>query len=75
VKVVHVTLRFDAPGGVETNVREVTRRLRAAGDDVRRIFDKLELAHGIAADVSRAVKKGEVYQAERIVNFKFEPHP
>jgi glycosyltransferase involved in cell wall biosynthesis len=35
VKVVHVTLRFDAPGGVETNVREVTRRLRAAGDDVR----------------------------------------
>jgi glycosyltransferase involved in cell wall biosynthesis len=29
-----VTLRFDAPGGVETNVREVTRRLRAAGEDV-----------------------------------------
>ncbi len=45
----------------------------AAGDDVRRIFDKLELAHGIAVDVSRAVKKGEVYQAERIVNFKFDP--
>jgi hypothetical protein len=43
----------------------------AAGDDVR--LDKLELAHGIAADVSRAVKKGEVYQAERIVNFKFDP--
>jgi glycosyltransferase involved in cell wall biosynthesis len=35
MKVVHVTLRFDAPGGVETNVREVTRRLRAEGDDVR----------------------------------------
>ena len=34
MKVVHVTLRFDAPGGVETNVREVTRRLRAAGDAV-----------------------------------------
>jgi glycosyltransferase involved in cell wall biosynthesis len=34
MKVVHVTLRFDAPGGVETNVREVARRLRAAGDDV-----------------------------------------
>jgi glycosyltransferase involved in cell wall biosynthesis len=34
MKVVHVTLRFDAPGGVETNVHEVTRRLRAAGDDV-----------------------------------------
>src|ERR1700722_11557643 len=45
----------------------------AAGDDVRRIFDKLELAHGIAADVSRAVKKGEVYQAGRIVNLKFDP--
>lgn len=35
MRVVHVTLRFDAPGGVETNVREVTRRLRAAGEDVR----------------------------------------
>jgi len=34
MKVVHVTLRFDAPGGVETNVREVTRRLREAGDEV-----------------------------------------
>jgi glycosyltransferase involved in cell wall biosynthesis len=34
VKVVHVTLRFDAPGGVETNVRELSSRLRAAGDDV-----------------------------------------
>lgn len=34
MKVAHVLLRFDAPGGVETNVREVTRRLRAAGDDV-----------------------------------------
>ncbi len=34
MKVVHVTLRFDAPGGVETNVRELARRQRAAGDDV-----------------------------------------
>ena len=34
MKIVHVTLRFDAPGGVETNVRELSRRLRAAGDDV-----------------------------------------
>ena len=34
MKVVQVTLRFDAPGGVETNVRELARRLRAAGDDV-----------------------------------------
>jgi glycogen synthase len=34
VKIAHVTLRFDAPGGVETNVREIVRRLRGAGDDV-----------------------------------------
>jgi glycosyltransferase involved in cell wall biosynthesis len=34
MKIVHVTLRFDAPGGVETNVRELSRRLRAAGEDV-----------------------------------------
>jgi glycogen(starch) synthase len=34
MKVAHVTLRFDAPGGVETTVREVARRLRAAGDEV-----------------------------------------
>lgn len=35
MRVVHVSLRFDAPGGVETNVREITRRLRSAGDDVQ----------------------------------------
>jgi 1,4-alpha-glucan branching enzyme len=34
MKVVHVLLRFDAPGGVETTVREITRRLRAAGEEV-----------------------------------------
>ena len=34
MKIVHITLRFDAPGGVETNVREITRRLRAHGEDV-----------------------------------------
>jgi glycosyltransferase involved in cell wall biosynthesis len=34
MKVAHVTLRFDAPGGVETNVREVAKGLRAAGDAV-----------------------------------------
>jgi len=34
VKIAQVTLRFDAPGGVETNVREVCRRLRSSGDDV-----------------------------------------
>ncbi len=35
MKVVHVTLRFDAPGGVETNVREVTRRLVRTGVDAQ----------------------------------------
>jgi glycosyltransferase involved in cell wall biosynthesis len=34
VKVAQVALRFDAPGGVETNVREISRRLRDAGDEV-----------------------------------------
>ncbi|MGB6500806.1 MAG: glycosyltransferase family 4 protein [Thermoplasmata archaeon] len=34
MKIVHVTLRFDAPGGVETNVRELSRRLKAAGEEV-----------------------------------------
>jgi glycosyltransferase involved in cell wall biosynthesis len=34
MKIAHVTLRFDAPGGVETTVRETVRRLHAAGDDV-----------------------------------------
>ena len=45
----------------------------AANDDVHRIFDKLELAHNIATDVSRAVKKEERNEAERLVNFKFDP--
>jgi len=34
MKVAQVALRFDAPGGVETNVREISRRLKGAGDDV-----------------------------------------
>jgi len=34
LKVVQVTLRFDGPGGVETNVREVATRLRASGVDI-----------------------------------------
>ena len=34
MKIVHVTLRFDAPGGVETNVRELARRTRSEGDEV-----------------------------------------
>ncbi|MGA8653404.1 MAG: HAMP domain-containing protein, partial [Xanthobacteraceae bacterium] len=45
----------------------------AAGDDVRRIFDKLELAHDIAAEIARNVKSGQRQQAERLVNFKFDP--
>ena len=34
LKIVHVTLRFDAPGGVETTVREIARRLVHGGDEV-----------------------------------------
>ncbi|HTP54706.1 MAG TPA: glycosyltransferase family 4 protein [Thermoplasmata archaeon] len=34
MKIAQVTLRFDAPGGVETNVREVSRRLQDAGHQV-----------------------------------------
>jgi glycosyltransferase involved in cell wall biosynthesis len=34
VKVAQVLLRYDAPGGVETNVREVSRELKAKGHDV-----------------------------------------
>src|SRR3984957_2109074 len=44
-----------------------------SGDDIRRIFDKLELAHGIAAEIGRSVKSGQTQQAERLVNFKFDP--
>ncbi|HTT16097.1 MAG TPA: glycosyltransferase family 4 protein [Thermoplasmata archaeon] len=34
MKIVQVSLRFDAPGGVETTVRELARELRARGDEV-----------------------------------------
>ncbi|MGP8071617.1 MAG: glycosyltransferase family 4 protein [Thermoplasmata archaeon] len=34
MKIAQITLRFDAPGGVETNVLEVCRRLRATGEEV-----------------------------------------
>ena len=44
-----------------------------AGDDVRRIFEKLERARGIAAEIGRSLKGGEVQQAARLVNFKFDP--
>jgi hypothetical protein len=45
----------------------------AATDDVRRIFDKLEFAHGIAVEIGRSAKSGQTQQAERLVNFKFDP--
>ena len=35
MRIVQVTLRFDAPGGVETTVRETSRRLHDAGEDVQ----------------------------------------
>jgi glycosyltransferase involved in cell wall biosynthesis len=35
LRLAHVTLRFDAPGGVETTVRKVTAGLKAAGEDVQ----------------------------------------
>jgi methyl-accepting chemotaxis protein len=45
----------------------------AATDDVKRISDKLDLAHAIAVDLKNAVKKGEWYEAKRIVDYKFDP--
>jgi glycogen(starch) synthase len=35
MKVAQVALRFDAPGGVETTVRELSKRLAKAGESVR----------------------------------------
>jgi glycosyltransferase involved in cell wall biosynthesis len=34
MRIAEITLRFDAPGGVETTVRELAQRLRAAGESV-----------------------------------------
>jgi methyl-accepting chemotaxis protein len=45
----------------------------AAGDDVRRIFVKLELAHGVAAEIGRSLTSGQIQQAASLVNFKFDP--
>jgi len=42
-------------------------------DDVRRILDKLELAHGIAVDLKNAVKGGDWDAAKRIIDLKFDP--
>jgi methyl-accepting chemotaxis protein len=44
-----------------------------AADDVRHLFDKLALTHGIAAEVARSVKTGQTQQATLLVNFKFDP--
>jgi methyl-accepting chemotaxis protein len=45
----------------------------AASDDVHRMFEKLELAHAIAAEIGRSVSSGRSQQAERLVHFKFDP--
>ncbi len=42
-------------------------------DDVRRIFDKLEIAHAVAVDLKRALKAGKADEAKRLVDFKFDP--
>ena len=42
VRIAQVALRFDSPGGVETTVLELSRRLRAAGDDVQVYASDLE---------------------------------
>jgi methyl-accepting chemotaxis protein len=44
----------------------------AAIDDVRRIFDKLELAHGVAVNLKDALKVGKADEAKRIVDSKFD---
>jgi alpha-maltose-1-phosphate synthase len=48
VKIAQVTLRFDAPGGVETVVRELAVRLRSRGQDVE-VFasDLFDEAHWV----------------------------
>ncbi|MGA8664573.1 MAG: glycosyltransferase family 4 protein [Thermoplasmata archaeon] len=42
MKIAQVALRFDAPGGVETNVLEVARRLKRMGEDVTVYASDLE---------------------------------
>jgi len=51
VKIAQVTLRFDAPGGVETVVRELAVRLRDQGQDVE-VFasDLFDEAHWLRRD-------------------------
>jgi methyl-accepting chemotaxis protein len=45
----------------------------AAEGDVRRIFDKLELAHAIAVNLKGALRADKKDEAKRIVDFKFDP--
>ena len=42
MKIAQVALRFNAPGGVETNVLEVARRLKRMGEDVTVYASDLE---------------------------------
>ena len=64
MKVVQVTLRFDAPGGVETNVREIARRLKARGEDVR-VF---AVVTGIEGVFMQTVYVTAMYDHTRIVS-------
>src|SRR5262249_12986890 len=45
----------------------------ALTEDVAHISDKLELAHGIALDLKTAMKAGAQADAQRIIDFKFDP--
>ncbi len=45
----------------------------AGVDDVRRIFDKLEITHNIAVDLKKALKAENYAEAKRLVDFKFDP--
>jgi methyl-accepting chemotaxis protein len=42
-------------------------------DDVRRILDKLEIAHNIAVELKNALKRGNRAEATQIVDLKFDP--
>ncbi len=42
-------------------------------DDVHRILGKLEIAHGIAAQLKTALKDGDRAAAKRLVDLKFDP--
>ncbi len=42
-------------------------------DDVHRILGKLEIAHGIAAELKTALKDGDRAAAKRVVDLKFDP--